>query len=62
MLFEFQDLTLAEFSNKVPHLGDIKHAIDMVPRSCLPNFPHYIINLIEHAELKQVMSFYRKAS
>ena len=37
ILEEFQDLFLNEFSQGLPPLRDVKHQIDLVPDSTLPN-------------------------
>ena len=53
LLAEFRDLVPDEIFDKLPTLGDIQHAIDLVPGSSLPNLPHYRMNPTEHIELQQ---------
>jgi len=42
-----------ELSDSLPPMRDIQHAIDFVPRSTLPNLPHYKMKPTEHVELKK---------
>ena len=42
-------------------MRDVQHAIDPIPRTSLPNLPHYRLNPIEHVELKrQIEELMRK--
>lgn len=50
-LAEFSEVAPEELPDKPSPLRDIQHIIDLVPRSSLPNLPHYRMNLKEHAEL-----------
>ncbi|XP_010253018.1 PREDICTED: uncharacterized protein LOC104594433 [Nelumbo nucifera] len=54
LLKELQDVAPEELPSELPPLRDIKLAIDLVPRSQLPNLPHYRMIPKEHAELQQV--------
>jgi len=53
LLKKFADVFLEELPDSLPPMRDIQHAIDLVPRSSLPNLPHYRMNPTEHAELKR---------
>ena len=47
--------------DRLPPMRDVQHAIDLIPRSSLPNLPHYPLNPIEHAELRrQIEELMRK--
>ncbi|KAL5744614.1 hypothetical protein ACOSQ2_027730 [Xanthoceras sorbifolium] len=53
LLQEFQDLIPDEPPQQLLPLCDIQHAIDLVPRSSLPNLPHYRMSPTEHKELQR---------
>ncbi|CAL9766082.1 unnamed protein product, partial [Musa acuminata subsp. burmannicoides] len=61
LLKEFKHLTHEELPDELPSFRDIQDTIDLVPKSTLPNLPHYRMNPIEHTELKrQVDKLLRK--
>ena len=49
----FADVFPVELPDELPPLRDIQHQIDLMPRSNLPNRPHYRINPKEHEELRR---------
>ena len=51
ILQEFQDVFPEDLPDGLLPMRDIQHTIDLIPRSTLPNLPHYCMNLAEHAEL-----------
>ena len=53
MIEEFSHVFHEDFPNKLPTMHDIQYAIDLIPRSSLPNLPHYRMNPTEHDELKR---------
>ena len=53
LIDEFNDVMPDKLPDGLPPLRDIQHAIDLVPRSQLPNIPFYRINPIERAELNR---------
>ena len=53
ILREFESVFPEDLPNTLPPLRDIQHAIDLVPRSTLPNLPHYCLHPSEHQELKR---------
>ena len=53
LLNEFSDVFQDDLPDQPPPLRDIQHAIDLVPRSTLPNLPHYRMNPTEHQELQK---------
>jgi len=53
MIEEFSHVFHEDFPNKLPIMRDIQYAIDLIPRSSLPNLPHYQMNPTEHDELKR---------
>jgi len=53
LLIEFADVFTEELSDSLPPMRDIQHAIDLVPRSSLPNLPHYRMNPVKHAGIKR---------
>ncbi|CAL9203288.1 unnamed protein product, partial [Musa hybrid cultivar] len=61
LLKEFKHLTHEELPDELPSFRDIQDTIDLVPKSTLPNLPHYRMNPLEHTELKrQVDKLLRK--
>ena len=53
LLDDFVDMVLDELPNELPPIRDIKHAIDLVLGSQLPNLPHYRMNPKEREELNR---------
>ena len=53
LLNDFLDIAPVDIPSELPPLYNIKHSIDFILGSQLPNLPAYCMNLIEYAELKR---------
>jgi len=53
IIIDFADVFPKDFSDQLPPMRNIQHAINLVPRATLPSLPHYRMNLMEHAELQR---------
>lgn len=51
---------LEDLLDELPPMHDIQHAIDLVPRATLSNFPYYHVNPSEHADLKKQVELLQK--
>uniref|UniRef100_A0A2N9EJL2 Integrase catalytic domain-containing protein n=1 Tax=Fagus sylvatica TaxID=28930 RepID=A0A2N9EJL2_FAGSY len=52
-LKEFSDVVPEEIPHSLPHMKDMRHCIDLVLGSMLPNKPAYRLNPKEHEELQR---------
>ncbi|XP_026383813.1 uncharacterized protein K02A2.6-like [Papaver somniferum] len=48
LLSSFADLFPAELPNTLPPMRDLQHQIDFIPRTSIPNQPHYRLSPKEH--------------
>ena len=53
IITKFADVFPNDLPDQLPPMRDIQHAIDLVLGATLPNFPHYQMNPMEHAELQR---------
>ena len=53
LLVDFVDMVPDDLPSELPPLRDIRHAIDLVPGTQLPNLPHYSMNPQEREELNR---------
>ncbi|CAA6675027.1 unnamed protein product [Spirodela intermedia] len=53
LLSEFSTIFSDELLIQLPPIRDIQHAIDLVPVSSLPNFPHYCLDPTQYKELQR---------
>ncbi|XP_058106908.1 uncharacterized protein LOC131250640 [Magnolia sinica] len=61
VLEEYSDVFPKDLLDELPLMRDIRHAIDLIPGSSLPNLPHHRMNPAEHAELyRQVNDLLQK--
>lgn len=52
----------SDILNQLPPMRELQHAIDLIPSSTLPKFPHYCMSLIENEELsRQIQQCWTKA-
>lgn len=51
ILEEFFDIIPNELPKQLPSMCNIQHAIGLVPRSTLPNLPHYHMSPVEHEKI-----------
>ena len=52
ILEEFFKVLPKDLSGELPPMRNIQHAIYFVPEATLSNLPHYMMNLVEHAQLQ----------